>query len=151
MDDETLAPFVDALASALIIMVLVAIFFLLQTATSLESAAKVMSISEKPVEEDRPLFNPVIFRKPMSVDLANNHIVYLVNFELNEQQLEEVRNDMLQGQTINISFYSNDKEMKTTANLIRFLMKLNLPKDVSIQTSIQTSDSSLSQVKWEVK
>jgi hypothetical protein len=151
MDDETLAPFVDALASALIIMVLVAIFFLLQTATSIETAAKVMSISEKPIEEDRPLFNPVIFRKPMSVDLVNNHIVYVVNFELNEQQLQDVRNDMLQGNSLNITFYSNDKEHKTTANLIRLLMKLGLPDDVSIQTTIQKSESSLSQVKWEVK
>jgi len=151
MDDETLAPFVDALASALIIMVLVAIFFLLQTATSIETAAKVMSISEKPVEEDRPLFNPVIFRKPMSVDLVNNHIVYLVNFELNEQQLQDVRNDMLQGNSVSLTFYSNDKEVKIAANLIRFLTKLGLPEDVSIQTTIQKSDSSLSQVKWEVK
>ena len=34
MDDETLAPFVDALASALIVMVLVSIFFMIQTASS---------------------------------------------------------------------------------------------------------------------
>jgi hypothetical protein len=150
MDDETLAPFVDALASALIIMVLVALFFLLQSATSLSSSAKLMTVSTSPVDEDRPLFNPIVYRKPISVDFADSKIVYLLNFELKEEDRVQLRTEILSHPQVSFTFYSNDADTKVTANMIHLLVKLALPPEIKVKTSIEKSDSSLSKVKWEL-
>lgn len=150
MDDETLAPFVDALASALIIMVLVALFFLLQSATSLSSSAKLMTVSVSPVAEDRPLFTPISYRKPISVDFDDNKIVYLLNFELSEADREKLKEVVSKHRNVVFTFYSNDVDTKITANMIRFLIELALPQEINVKTIIEKSDSSLSKVRWEL-
>lgn len=148
MDDETLAPFVDALTTALIIMVLVAMFFLLQSVAAISSSAKLMTVSSAPVEEDRPYFNPIVFRKPVSVNFPANEIVYLINFELKADELSQLKEVLMKYKQVNFVFYSNDTDTKIVANMVHFLGALALPAEIKVVTRIEKSDSSLSKVKW---
>jgi len=146
-DDDSLAPFVDALASALIMMVLVAVFFLIQTATSIAEVAKLITVSDKAVNEKA--FTPIVFRKPMLVDYANKEVRYLINFDLTEDQLETIREQILLDNKVMITFYSNDKEKKTAANFFRLISLLKLPHHIQIDTSFEKSESSISRFTWE--
>ena len=82
MDDNTLAPFVDALASALIMMVLVAVFFLLQSITEIEAAAKVYAVSPNSLKGKN--FKPIFFHVPIKVNMDKKEILYMSNFDLSE-------------------------------------------------------------------
>lgn len=147
MDDDTLAPFVDALSSALILMVLVSIFFMLQTATSLSSAAKQQSLND--IQENA--YSPIMYHDVMRSNLDEHEFSYLVNFKLNKDFIEDIRAQMLDAKKVKITIYSRDDVKKNTVNLIRLLKYLQLPAQIKVETSMQPSTDVLSTVKWEME
>ena len=148
MDDNTLAPFVDALASALIMMVLVAVFFLLQSITSIAESAKLYTVSPNTLEEKR--FSPIFFHKALRVDLEKNEILYMSNFNLTPETLEKVKQELIEATTeVTLTFYSNDSDTKITANLLRFLGQLDLPRDKVPKIAFAESESTISKIIWE--
>ena len=151
MDDDTLAPFVDALASALIMMVLVCIFFLVQTATEIQSAAKLQPVANIKAGVS---FTPITYREIYSSNLETKEFSYIVNFVLEDELVEQIKAQInAQISTIKelkITIESNDSGKKSTVNILRFIRYLNLDHDVKISTEIHPSDSVLSKVKWEI-
>jgi len=147
MDDETLGPFVDALASALIVMVLVAVFFLIQSAASLTQSAKLITESDNTVKEKK--FSPIIFRKPLSVNFEKREIRYIVNFALTESDIKTIREQILLDKKVTFTFYSDSSDKKTTVNLIRLLKELGLPRFIEVNNSFQKANSSISKLTWE--
>ncbi|RXJ72564.1 hypothetical protein CS022_14730 [Veronia nyctiphanis] len=150
MDDDSLAPFVDALASALIVMVLVSIFFLVQTAMTVQEKAKLIVINDKPIEESEPAPNPIVFRELINIDLDNNTLTYLLNFKMDEQLITQIRSQMLSGQTVEITVTSSDAEKKSVVNMLRFLGFMDLPDEIDVKTKIEQSDKLLSTLSWEI-
>lgn len=146
MDDDTLAPFVDALSSALILMVLVSIFFMLQTATSLSSAAKQQSLNDL---NETP-FDPIAYHDVLRPDLERHQFNYLINFKLEDDFVAKVREQMLGAREVKITIYSRDNVKKNTVNLIRLLTHLKLPPQIKVKTAMQTTTDVLSTVKWEI-
>ncbi|WP_375749703.1 hypothetical protein [Vibrio sp. HN007] len=146
MDDDTLAPFVDALSSALIMMVLVGIFFMLQTATSLNSAAQEASLNDFQESE----YNPIVYHEVMRSDLDEHQFEYLINFKLEPEFVESIRGQLLEAQKVKFTIYSRDDLKKSTVNLIRLLKYLQLPSHIKVETSMQPTTNVLSKVKWEI-
>ncbi|WED20666.1 hypothetical protein L3Q72_08380 [Vibrio sp. JC009] len=146
MDDDTLAPFVDALSSALILMVLVSIFFMLQTATSLSSAAKQHSIND--IDENK--YSPIVYHDVMRANLDEHQFEYLINFKLEKEFIEQIRSQMLEAKKVKIIIHSRDDVKKNTVNLMRLLAYLKLPSEIKVETSMQTTTNVLSTVEWEI-
>lgn len=147
MDDDTLAPFVDALSAALILMVLVSIFFMLQTATSLGSAAKQQSLND--IDEKR--YNPIVFHDVLRSNIDEHQFEYLINFRLEKEMVEQIRAQMLKGKKVKVTIQSRDDLRKNTVNLMRFLAYLKLPSQIKVETSMQSTTNVLSTVKWEIE
>ncbi|NRA69912.1 MAG: hypothetical protein HRU24_02745 [Gammaproteobacteria bacterium] len=147
MDDETLAPFVDALASALIVMVLVSIFFMIQTASSVANLAKLYTVN---IDIQAPLLSRIVYREIISHDIDSQEFTYLVNFEMDPKLLEEIKSNIGLPVSLTITVESNDAQQKSVVNLIRFLKYLALPGDVKITTNLKESNSMLSKIKWEI-
>ncbi|MBR7889800.1 hypothetical protein J9B83_12745 [Marinomonas sp. A79] len=150
MDDDTLAPFVDALASALIMMVLVAIFFLVQTATSLTASAKLATISDRNIDEEKPLFTPIIYRDVVEYDLEKNTLKYIVNFKLDDVHKDMIKSKMDGAKSLKITVRSNDDKKKSVVNMLSFLRAMSLPAGLDVKTEVLTSNSVLSSLTWEV-
>ena len=150
MDDDSLAPFVDALASALIVMVLVSIFFLVQTAMTVQEKAKLIVINDKPIEESEPAPDPIVFRELINIDLDNNTLTYLLNFKMDEQLITQIRSQLLSGKSVEITVTSSDAEKKSVVNLLRFLGFMDLPDEIDVKTKIEQSDKLLSTLSWEI-
>lgn len=147
MDDDTLAPFVDALSSALIIMVLVSIFFMLQTATSLSSAARQQSLND--IEEHDS--SPIIYQDIVRANLEEHQFEYLINFKLEKEFVEKIRAQLVDAKSVKIAIHSRDNSRKNTVNLMRLLAYLKLPPEIKVQTSMQLSTNVTSTVKWEIE
>jgi hypothetical protein len=150
MDDDTLAPFVDALASALIMMVLVSIFFLIQTATSLRTSAQLSTINDKEVNEGKPLFSPIVYRDVVSFDLDNNSFRYIVNFKLEGEPLTQIQSQLMEASQVVITVESNDVKRKSLVNVLAFLEAVDLPSEIKVRTRIEPAESALSQLSWEI-
>lgn len=150
MDDDTLAPFVDALASALIMMVLVSIFFLVQTATSITAAAKLTTISDKEVDEQKPLFTPIIYRDVVEYQLDNNRFRYIVNFKLDDVHKDIIKDRLKDAKEIKVTINSNDSQKKSVVNIIAFINAMKLGEKVKVNSEILPSDSVLSSLSWTV-
>ena len=150
MDDDTLAPFVDALASALIMMVLVSIFFLVQTATSLTASAKLTTISDKEVYEQKPLFTPIIYRDVVEYQLDNNRFRYIVNFKLDDVHKDIIKDRLKDAKEIKMTINSNDSQKKSVVNIIAFINAMKLGEKVKVNSEILPSDSVLSSLSWTV-
>lgn len=150
MDDDTLAPFVDALASALIMMVLVSIFFLVQTATSITAAAKLTTISDKEVDEQKPLFTPIIYRDVVEYQLDNNRFRYIVNFKLDDVHKDIIKDRLKDAKEIKVTINSNDSQKKSVVNIIAFINAMKLGEKVKVNSEILLSDSVLSSLSWTV-
>lgn len=148
-DDSALAPFVDALSSALIIMVLIAIFFLLQSATSVIDLAKKVTVTNMTVEEERPPFNPVVFRKPIKVDFEEKKIVYLLNFRLEPAEIEHLNTTLRDYDQINIKIVSSESPEKVTSMLIHFLSILEGSNNKKINTTFEIVTDNVSVLTWE--
>jgi hypothetical protein len=144
VDDETLTPFVDALSASLIIMILIAISFILQNAIAIHESAK--EFVDFKIDEEE--YNPIAFRRPVKIDFENNKILFLVNFELNEKEIETIRSQILQNATLTISVNSKQNDRKSTANLIRFLSMMDLPSSIFVKTNIEQSKSTVSYLTW---
>ena len=78
MNDEALTPFVDALSASLIIMILIAISFILQNAIAINASAK--EFVDVQVKDND--YNPITFRPALKVDIESREILFLVNFDL---------------------------------------------------------------------
>ena len=150
MDDDTLAPFVDALASALIMMVLVSIFFLVQTATSITAAAKLTTISDKEVDEQKTLFTPIIYRDVVKYQLDNNRFRYIVNFKLDDVHKDIIKDRLKDAKEIKVTINSNDSQKKSVVNIIAFINAMKLGEKVKVNSEILPSDSVLSSLSWTV-
>ncbi|TPE54306.1 hypothetical protein FJM67_05000 [Maribrevibacterium harenarium] len=150
MDDDTLAPFVDALASALIMMVLVSIFFLVQTATSITAAAKLTTISDKEVDEQKPLFTPIIYRDVVEYQLDNNRFRYIVNFKLDDVHKDIIKDRLKDAKEIKVTINSNDSQKKSVVNIIAFINAMKLGEKVKVNSEILPSESVLSSLSWTV-
>lgn len=150
MDDDTLAPFVDALASALIMMVLVSIFFLVQTATSLTASAKLTTISDKEVYEQKPLFTPIIYRDVVEYQLDHNRFRYIVNFKLDDVHKDIIKDRLKDAKEIKVTINSNDSQKKSVVNIIAFINAMKLGEKVKVNSEILPSDSVLSSLSWTV-
>jgi hypothetical protein len=144
VDDETLTPFVDALSASLIIMILIAISFILQNAIAIHESAKEFV----DFEIDEESYTPIAFRRPIKIDYESKEILFLVNFELNEEEVTKIRNEILQNTTLTLHVKSKQSDRKSTANLIRFLSMMDLPKNISVKTHIETSKSTVSYLTW---
>lgn len=144
MDDETLTPFVDALSASLIIMILIAISFILQNAIAIHESAKEFVDFE--IDEEN--YTPIAFRRPIKIDYESKAVLFLVNFELNEEEVTRIRNEILQNATLTLHVKSKQSDRKSTANLIRFLSMMNLPKNISVKTHIDISKSTVSYLTW---
>lgn len=147
MDDDTLAPFVDALSSGLIVMVLVSIFFMLQTATSLTSAAKQMTLNN--INENR--YTPIVYHDVKRVDLEAHKFNYLINFKLEPELIELIKLQMIEATKVKFTIYSRDDDKKNTVNLLRLLAYLQLPSTIKVETSMQSTTEVLSTVQWEIE
>jgi hypothetical protein len=146
MDDDTLAPFVDALASALIVMVLVSIFFLIQTATSITGAAQLFTVNEL---KQAPQLSRIVYRDIIKSDLDNNEFTYLVNFELTKEMVNKIKNNIGEVSELTITVESRETDKKNVVNLLRFIKYLALPDNVKINTKFGDTKSMLSKIKWE--
>ena len=146
MDDDSLAPFVDALSSALIMMVLVSIIFMLQTATFLNSAAKQQSLND--IQEQDT--TPIVFHDVMRSNLDEHQFEYLVNFKLEKDFVAQIRAQMLQANSVKIIIHSRDNAKKNTVNLLRLLAYLKLPPQIKVETEMQPSTNVLSILEWEL-
>jgi len=146
MKDSSLGPFVDALASALIMMVLVAVFFLVQSITSIEKSAKLYTVGT--LAEDK--YSPIVFRRPLKVDIEKNELIYLLNFDIKPEDILAIRNKMIASEKeITVTFISGDSDKKTTVNMLRFLLQLDLPDDVNLNTIFVKTNSTISKITWE--
>lgn len=150
MDDDTLAPFVDALASALIMMVLVSIFFLVQTATSITAAAKLTTISDKEIDEQKPLFTPIVYRDVVEYQLDNNRFRYIVNFKLDDVHKDIIKERLKGAKEIKVTINSNDSQKKSVVNIIAFINTMKLGENVKVSSEILPSDSVLSSLSWTI-
>ena len=146
MDDDNLAPFVDALASALIVMVLVSIFFLIQTATSITGAAQLFTVNEL---KQAPQLSRIVYRDIIKFDLDNNEFTYLVNFELKEDMVDKIKKNIGEVNELTITVESRETDKKNVVNLLRFIKYLALPDNVKINTKFGDTKSMLSKIKWE--
>lgn len=150
MDDDTLAPFVDALASALIMMVLVAIFFLVQTATSLTASAKLSTISDNDIEEKTILFTPITYRNVVEYKLNENRFRYIVNFKIDDVHKDLISQKLKTAKEIVITVNSNDDKKKSVVNIINFIRALGIPPEIDVRSEVLPSDSVLSSLSWRV-
>ncbi|WP_114764657.1 hypothetical protein [Vibrio rhodolitus] len=147
MDDDSLAPFVDALASSLIVMVLVCIFFLIQTSTAITSAAKLEAVVD--VEEDKA-YSPISYREILSADLVKQEFKYVVNFKLKPELVDQIKGQLIGARNITFTIESRDSEKKSAVNIMRLLNILDLPEETKISTEIVATTSVLSKVRWEI-
>lgn len=147
MDDNTLAPFVDALASALIMMVLVAVFFLLQSMASIAESAKLYTVS---INNDVKQFTPIIFHKPLKVDMEKNELLYILNFDLDLDDIKAIKTKIIASKKdITVTVKSDDTDKKAMVNLLRFIQQLALPKEIKVKTVFAKSNSTISKIVWE--
>lgn len=144
MDDETLTPFVDALSASLIIMILIAISFILQNSIAIDQSAR--AFVDLQIEEKK--YSPVVFAKPLRVDMEKREILYLSNFELTDEEINLIRNDIVQHKTLSIYIESKQSDKKNTANLVRFIAMLNLPQEISVKTRITRSKTIIDHLRW---
>ena len=150
MDDETLTPFVDALSATLIIMVLVAISFILQTTLSLEASARnFMSISDGGFTTvERTPYNPFDFQRPLRIDTDKKELLYFINFTLSNEDILNIKTSMSNEKTLNIMMRSNQSQEKATINMLRFIQLMSLPKAIEIKTEIIESGSTVNRLTW---
>ena len=144
MDDETLTPFVDALSATLIIMILVAISFILQTALSLEASAR--GFVDIPIISKH--YTPIDFKQPLRVDVDKREILYLVNFILNDDDILKIKDSLANKKEFKIVVYTNQTEEKATVNILRFLSMIELSSDVNVTTKIILSRSLVGRLTW---
>ena len=144
MDDETLTPFVDALSASLIIMILIAISFILQNSIAIDQSAR--AFVDLQIEEKK--YSPVVFAKPLHVDIKKREILYLSNFELTDEEINLIRSDIVQYKTLSIYIESKQSDKKNTANLLRFIAMLDLPQEISIKTRITRSKTIIDHLRW---
>jgi hypothetical protein len=144
MGDETLTPFVDALSATLIIMILVAISFILQTALSLEATAR--GFVDVPIISK--LYTPIEFKKPLLVNVDKREILYLVNFTLNDDDILKIKDSLANKKEFKVIIYTNQTEQKATVNILRFLSMIKLSSDVNVTTTIIQSRSLVGRLTW---
>lgn len=148
MNDETLGPFVDALASAFAIMVLVFVFFFLQSVTSLTESAKLFTVAEADKDVDRS-GSPVIYREPLSVDYNKRELYFFINFEIKPELIKEIKDYALEKEKVVFTIYSKDDRKKSIVNLIRIVRILDLPNNIRIDTKFKDSDTAVSKFTWK--
>jgi len=145
--DDALAPFVDVLASSLIIMVLVCLFFLIQTTSSISASARLEVVATVPNVDH---FSPIHFREIIDSDMDNNNFRYVVNFELKDELIALIDAKISDKSEMKVIVESKDTVRKSTVNLSRFLQALDLPEKMKIKTQIIQVNSVLSTVRWEL-
>lgn len=150
MNDDTLAPFVDALTSALIIMVLVSIFFLVQTATSITQSAKLVTITNNNIDEGTPLFTPITYRDVVEYSLDEDLFRYIVNFKLDSVHRDLIAAKLKDATYLMITIKSNDDKRKSAVNILKFIETMNISPGIEVHTEVLPSNSVLSSLSWKV-
>jgi hypothetical protein len=150
VDDEALTPFVDALSATLIIMVLVAISFILQTTLSLETSARnfVNTPAESAIPIKKTAYNPFNFQRPLRIDTDKKEILYFINFTLSYEDILNIKKSISSEKILNIMIRSNQSQEKATINMLRFIKLINLPKAIEIKTEIIESGSTVNRLTW---
>lgn len=149
MDDDTLAPFVDALASALIIMLLVSIFFLVQSSTAIAESIKVAAISDES-DQQIPEFSPIIYRDVVEYSLDDNLLHYVVNFKLDSIHKKLISEKLMGVNTLLITIRSDDDKKKSVVNILNFIESMGISENINVRTKIIPAGSILSTLSWEL-
>jgi hypothetical protein len=148
-DESSMAAFVDALSAALMIMVLISLFFMLNSATAVIDLAKRVPVTFISVDEEAPPFNPVVFRPPIRLDLDAQQIVYLLNFRLDSEQIAAINDSIRDYRSLHVRIVSSETPEKVTAMLIRFLSIIENPLEKDITTTFEIVTDNVSILSWE--
>ena len=119
MDDDVMAPMVDALTGAMAAILLVSIFLMVSTMSSVAESVK--EYGKNALYKNEMLLADVFDLEPPMLHLAQNKITFFKSFTMSEEQIRELK-ALFSGKTpAKLLLYSGDNENVVTYNALLFM------------------------------
>lgn len=124
MDDDVMAPMVDALTGAMAAILLVSIFLMVSTMSSV--AATVKEYGKNALYENEVLLSNIFDLEPPILELDKHRIIFFKSFDLTEEQIHELQTVFQTTPPKKLLLYSDSSESVVTFNALQFLLKTGL-------------------------
>ncbi|MGR6831709.1 hypothetical protein [Aliivibrio wodanis] len=148
-NDDVMAPMVDALTGAMAAILLVTIFLMLNTISSVSDSVK--EYGKNALYKNEELINDVFKREPPTLILKENRVYFFKSYKLSEKQIFLIKEGFENKQPNKLIIYSNNEEDIVTYNTLLFIQATGLSKNLENLNIIYlpSRNGNITEFVWE--
>ncbi|OCH19962.1 hypothetical protein [Aliivibrio logei] len=148
-NDDVMAPMVDALTGAMAAILLVTIFLMLNTISSVSDSVK--EYGKNALYKNEELINDVFKREPPTLILKENRVYFFKSYKLSEKQISLIKEEFKNKQPNKLIIYSNNEEDIVTYNTLLFIQATGLSKNLENLNIIYlpSRNGNITEFVWE--
>lgn len=148
-NDDVMAPMVDALTGAMAAILLVTIFLMLNTISSVSDSVK--EYGKNALYKNEELINDVFKREPPTLILKENRVYFFKSYKLSEKQISLIKEEFKNKQPNKLIIYSNNEEDIVTYNTLLFIQATGLSKNLENLNIIYlpSGNGNITEFVWE--
>lgn len=148
-NDDVMAPMVDALTGAMAAILLVTIFLMLNTISSVSDSVK--EYGKNALYKNEELINDVFKREPPTLILKENRVYFFKSYKLSEKQISLIKEKFKNKQPNKLIIYSNNEEDIVTYNTLLFIQATGLSKNLENLNIIYlpSRNGNITEFVWE--
>jgi len=119
VDDENLGPMVDALTGAMSAILLVTIFLMVNTMSSVSESVK--EYGKESLYKNQEMVSDIFKREAPHLSLNDNRVYFFKSFKLNENQITLLNEEFELNRPRKLIIYSDSDESVITYNTLLFI------------------------------
>lgn len=119
MDDDNLGPMVDALTGAMSAILLVTIFLMVNTMSSISDSVK--EYGKESLYKNQEMISDIFKREAPKLVLKDNRVYFFQSFKLTDEQIRSLDEDFIYSEPKKLIVYSDSDESILTYNTLLFV------------------------------
>lgn len=149
--DDVMAPMVDALTGAMSAILLVSIFMMISTISTVSESIK--QYGKEALYKNEMILGDIFKREPPILDIEKNILFFFKSFKLTSEQKEKLTLLFSNSAPSKLTIYSNDKDDIKTYNTLLFLKEVGLNEKIdSIELIfLPAKEKEITEFTWELK
>lgn len=148
-DDDVMAPMVDALTGAMAAILLVTIFLMLNTVSSVSDTIK--EYGKSALYKNEEMISDIFKREPPTLILKESRVYFFKSYKLSESQISLIKKEFEKKQPNKLSIYSNNEGDIITYNTLLFIRAIGLSENLENLNIIYlpSRNGNITEFVWE--
>lgn len=148
-DDDVMAPMVDALTGAMAAILLVTIFLMLNTVSSVSDTIK--EYGKSALYKNEEMISDIFKREPPTLILKESRVYFFKSYKLSESQISLIKKEFGKKQPNKLSIYSNNEGDIITYNTLLFIRATGLSENLENLNIIYlpSRNGNITEFVWE--